>query len=75
MCSDIKRPLNHMGRIQATEQRHNVSLKQSKTLYLCVNIHIYILIKLYAVRYLLQTKRSGVAHTSLLTKRMLVEES
>lgn len=49
MCSDIKRPLNHMGRIQATEQRHNVSLKQSKTLYLCVNIHIYILIKLYAV--------------------------
>lgn len=39
MCSDSKGPLSHMGpigRIQVAERMHIVSLKQSKTMYLCV---------------------------------------
>lgn len=70
MCSDSKGPLHHIGRgrIRVPEQVHNVSLKQSKTLHLCVNIHTYIFMKLY-VCYLLQMKKSGVIHTRLPTKR------
>ena len=41
MHSDIKGPLSHMGprgRIQVTEYMHIVSLKLSKTMYLCKDL-------------------------------------